>query len=79
MINSMKNFDNKLQKNPHSCFHRLLWAALLTGSLVASSAQRVGFFNIGSDKIPGSGSGSGRSVEIYDRVFPGILFTLGYF
>ena len=30
----------------------------------ATSAQRVGFFNIGSgrvlDKIPGSGSGSGR-------------------
>ena len=25
------------------------------------------------------GFGSGRSVEIYDRVFPGILFTLGYF
>ena len=40
------------------------------------SAQRVGFFNIGSgrvvDKIPGSGSG--RSVEKYDRVFPGIFF-----
>merc|ERR550519_120681 len=34
-----------------------------------SSAQRVGFFNIGS----------GRSVEIYDRVFSGIFFTLGYF
>ena len=35
------------------------------------------------DKIPGSGSGSvgfgsGRSVEIYDRVFPVIIFTLGY-
>ena len=32
--------------------------------LVVSSAQRIGFFNIGSgrvlDKIPGSGSGSGR-------------------
>ena len=31
---------------------------------LVSSAQRVGFFNIGSgrvmDKIPGSGSGSGR-------------------
>ena len=31
---------------------------------VAPSAQRVGFFNIGSgrvlEKIPGSGSGSGR-------------------
>ena len=25
------------------------------------------------------GFGSGRSVEIYDRVFPGISFTLGYF
>ena len=23
--------------------------------------------------------GSGRSVEIYDRVFPGIFFTFGYF
>ena len=45
------------------------------------SAQRVGFFNIGSgrvlDKIPGSGSG--RSVTKYDRVFPGIFFTFGYF
>ena len=29
------------------------------------------------DKIPGSGSG--RSVKIYNRVFPGIFFTLGYF
>ena len=29
------------------------------------------------DKIPGSGSG--RSVKIYDRVFPGIFFTFGYF
>ena len=46
-----------------------------------TSAQRVGFFNIWSgrvlDKIPGSGSG--RSVEKYDRVFPGIFFTFGYF
>ena len=25
------------------------------------------------------GFGSGRSVEIYDRAFPGIFFTLGYF
>ena len=50
------------------------WGAVL-------SAQRVGFFNIGSgrvlDKIPGSGSGSG--VEKYDRVFPGIFFSFGYF
>ena len=48
---------------------------------VQTSAQQVGFFSIRSgrvlDKIPGSGSG--RSVEIYDRVFPGIFFTLGYF
>ena len=29
------------------------------------------------EKIPGSGSG--RSVEIYNRVFSGIFFTLGYF
>ena len=40
-----------------------------------SSAQRVGFFNIGSgrvlEKIPGSGSGSGRV---------GVLkYTIGYF
>ena len=26
-----------------------------------------------------SGLGSGRSVEIFDRVLPGILFTLGLF
>ena len=48
-----------------------------------NSAQRVGFFNIGSgrvlNKIPGSGSGSGRSVEKYDRVFPGIFVTFGYY
>ena len=33
------------------------------------------------DKIPGSGVGfgSGRSVKIYDRVFPGTFFTFGYF
>ena len=31
-----------------------------------SSPTRVGF-------------GSGRSVEKYDRVFPGIFFTFGYF
>ena len=36
---------------------------------VAVSAQREGFFNIGS----------GRSVKKYDRVFPGIFFTFGYF
>ena len=48
-----------------------------------SSAQQVGFFSIGSgrvlNKIPGSGSGSGKSVEKYDRVFPGIFFSFGYF
>ena len=57
------------------------------------SAQRVGFFNIGSgqvlDKIPGSGSSSGRvgvskttigyfRVFFYFRVFPGISGTSGY-
>ena len=39
------------------------------------------FFIIGSgrvlEKIPGSGSG--RSVEIYNRVFSGISFTLGFY
>ena len=47
---------------------------------VPDSTQRVGFFNIGS----GSGTNtkkrvgfrSGRSVEIYDRVFLGIFFTV---
>ena len=58
------------------------------------SAQRVGFFNIGSgrvlDKIPGSGSGSGRvgvskytigyfRVSFYFRVFPGISGISRYF
>ena len=53
--------------------------------IFTGSVQRVGFFNIGSgrvlDKIlgSGSGSGSGRSVGKYDRVFPGIFFTFGYF
>ena len=55
-----------------------------------SSAQRVGFFNIGSGRVgywtkyrvAGQvrvGFGSGRSVKKYDRVFPGIFFTFGYF
>ena len=47
-----------------------------------TSAQRVGFLNIGSGigKNMGSGSGSGREgVEIYDRKFRGIFFTFGYF
>ena len=48
---------------------------------VTNSAQRVGFFSIGSgrvlNKIPGSGSG--KSVKKYDRVFPGIFFSFGYF
>ena len=49
------------------------------------SAQRVGFFNIGSgrvlDKIPGSGSGSGQvGVSKYTiGLFSGIFFTFGYF
>ena len=55
------------------------------------SAQRVGFFNIGSgrvlDKIPGSGSGSGRvGVSKYTigyfrvfGVFPGMSGNFGYF
>ena len=46
-------------------------------------AGRVFQYRVGSgrvlDTIPGSGFGSGRSVEIYDWVFPGIFFTLGYF
>ena len=60
---------------------------------VTDSAQRVGFFNIGSgrvlDKIPGSGSGSGRvgvlkntigyfRVFFFFRVFPGISGISGY-
>ena len=60
---------------------------MLTDSDIMTSAQRVGFFNIGSgrvlEKIPGSGSGSGRvgvlkyttgyfRVSFYSRVFPGI-------
>ena len=55
-------------------------------SCVESRAQRVGFFNIGSGRVGywtkyrvAGRVGSGRSVEIYDRVFPGIFFTLGYF
>ena len=44
-------------------------------------AGRVFQYRVGSgrvlDKIPGSGSG--RSVKKYDRVFPGIFFSFGYF
>ena len=54
--------------------------------LVLVRAQRVGFFNIGSGRVGywtkyrvAGRVGSGRSVKIYDRVFPGICFTLGYF
>ena len=37
-------------------------------------------FDGGIEKKLGSGwFGSGRSAEIFDGVFPGILFTLGYF
>ena len=45
------------------------------------SAQRAGFFNIGSGQVLDKilGIGSGKSVEIYDQVYPGIFFTLGYF
>ena len=47
------------------------------------SAQWVGFFQyrVGywtKYRVAGR-VGSGRSVKIYDRVFPGIFFTLGYF
>ena len=59
----------------------VLVAKVLGKSRPLGSAQRIEFFNIGSgrvlDKIPGSGSG--RSVEKYDRVFPGMFFTFGYF
>ena len=54
--------------------------------LTGYSAQRVGFFDIGQvwsgiGQNTGKqvGFGSGRSVEIYDRAFPGIFFTLRYF
>ena len=44
-------------------------------------AGRVFQYRVGSgrvlNKIPGSGSG--KSVEKYDRVFPGIFFSFGYF
>ena len=53
----------------------LLTEPLLFSTELLTSAQQVGFFNIGSgrvlDKIPGSGSGSGRV---------GVLkYTIGYF
>ena len=52
-------------------------------SRVACRAQLVGFFQyrLGCwTKYRVAGRvGSGRSVEIYDRVFLGIFFTLGYF
>ena len=58
----------------------------LSINYVIISALRVGFFNIGSGRVGywtkyrvAGRVGSGRSVEIYDRVFPGIFFTLGYF
>ena len=58
----------------------------MSGSAAAACDQcpagRVFQYQVGSgrvlDKIPGSGSGSGRSVEKYDRVFPGISGISGY-
>ena len=50
-----------------------------TSASLIDSAQQVGFFNIGSGIGQNTGFGSGRSVEIYDRVFSGIFFTFGYF
>ena len=64
--------------------------SMTDGSLI-DSAQRVGFFNIGSgrvlDKIPGSGSGLGRvgvskfTIRYFRvfRVFPGMSGIFGYF
>ena len=53
--------------------------------LVYCRAQRVGFFNIGSGRVGywtkyrvAGRVGSGRSVEIYDRVFPGMSGISGY-
>ena len=46
---------------------------------VLLSAQWVGFFNIESGIGKNTGFRSGRSVEIYDRLFSGIFFTLRYF
>ena len=62
---------------------------MIVEMMLMCSAQRVGFFNIGSgrvlDKIPGSGSGSGRvgvsgisGYLFYFRVFPGISGISGY-
>ena len=80
-----------------SCFSRSLhifWHLVFLDQGMAASAQRVGFFNIGSgrvlDKIPGSGSGSGRvgvskNMIGYFRVpfllsgISGYLGYLGYF
>ena len=59
----------------------LLIIIIIIPSSAIGSSQRGGFFNIGSgrvvNKIPGSGSG--KCVKIYDRVFPGIFFALRYF
>ena len=45
-----------------------------------SSAQRVGFFSIGSGRVGywTKYRVAGRNVEIYDQVFPGISFISGY-
>ena len=53
----------------------------LCAAATVSSAQRVGFFNIGLGRVLDKilGSGSGRSGKKYNRVFPGIFFSFGYF
>ena len=65
------------------CTIRICEASLRNGSSCVSSAQRVGFFSIGSGIEQNTGLrvgfGSGKSVEKYDRVFPGIFFSFRYF
>ena len=68
-----------------STFHpiRVAHIILLLQKYVPPSAQRVGFFSIGSGIEQNTGErvgfGSGKSVEKYNRVFLGIFFSFGLF
>ena len=81
----IKERSKVIQENSHQL------VSIEIDEYVVTSAQRVGFFNIGSgrvlDKIPGSGSGSGRvgvskNMIGYFRVpflLSGISGYFGYF
>ena len=71
---------------PRSLSTKILISEILWSCDCWAGPNGWGFFIIGQVRVGywqkcrvAGGFGSGRSVEIFDRVFLGILFTLGYF